>query len=326
MSELSDEQRAQLVGPDARMEGYYIDFEKTGVDVVDQILSAVAWAGKGAHGTDAWTDELDHGYGPVPKGGTLQGLIQDAANDAAARLSASAPVPSSDDVREALEALVDSRWPAIKPRVERSYPMRGDDPSVDERDDERSVLDEFIDMLIDAGYTPSHSGLGVTPEEAWQDGVDTALNYAIRNPDGITLRLEHLDGRPWVNPHGTPGSVEAVDERRRLAALARERVDEDFRVIKHGEIGEPSNGALLLRLADAVSATPTVIEDGDLLDGLPEGTALIDAKGHLIEVTESPRDDGYVIRRFEGAYVSLTRDDVPLPAVIIATPEQRRPA
>lgn len=36
---------------------------------------------------------------------------------------------------------------------------------------------------------------------AWRTGVDTALNHAILNPDGITLRLEHLDGRPWANPY-----------------------------------------------------------------------------------------------------------------------------
>lgn len=36
---------------------------------------------------------------------------------------------------------------------------------------------------------------------AWRKGVDTALNHAIQNPDGITLRLEHLDGRPWANPY-----------------------------------------------------------------------------------------------------------------------------
>jgi hypothetical protein len=36
---------------------------------------------------------------------------------------------------------------------------------------------------------------------AWDQGVNTALNYAIRNEDGVTLRLEHLDGSPWVNPY-----------------------------------------------------------------------------------------------------------------------------
>lgn len=37
--------------------------------------------------------------------------------------------------------------------------------------------------------------------EAWDTGVSTALNHAILNEDGITLRLEHLDGRPWANPY-----------------------------------------------------------------------------------------------------------------------------
>lgn len=35
----------------------------------------------------------------------------------------------------------------------------------------------------------------------WDASVATALNHAILNEDGITLRLEHLDGRPWANPH-----------------------------------------------------------------------------------------------------------------------------
>lgn len=39
------------------------------------------------------------------------------------------------------------------------------------------------------------------PAKAWDEGVKTALNYAIQNEDGMTLRLEHLDGRPWVNPY-----------------------------------------------------------------------------------------------------------------------------
>ena len=42
--------------------------------------------------------------------------------------------------------------------------------------------------------------------EAWDEGVATALDHAIRNPDGITLRLEHLDGRPWANPYRAGGA------------------------------------------------------------------------------------------------------------------------
>ncbi len=44
--------------------------------------------------------------------------------------------------------------------------------------------------------------------KAWDEGVSVALNHAIRNEDGVTLRLEHLDGRPWGNPHQT-GTEEA---------------------------------------------------------------------------------------------------------------------
>lgn len=36
--------------------------------------------------------------------------------------------------------------------------------------------------------------------EGWAEGVETALNHAILNPDGITLRLEKRDGQPWPNP------------------------------------------------------------------------------------------------------------------------------
>ena len=42
--------------------------------------------------------------------------------------------------------------------------------------------------------------------EAWDEGVAVALNHAIRNEDGITLRLEHLDGRPWANPYRAGGA------------------------------------------------------------------------------------------------------------------------
>ena len=41
--------------------------------------------------------------------------------------------------------------------------------------------------------------------QAWDEGVATALNHAILNEDGITLRLEHLDGRTWENPYRTAG-------------------------------------------------------------------------------------------------------------------------
>lgn len=40
-----------------RMDAYYYGFKPTGVREVDEVLSAVAMAGKAYHGTDQWTDE-----------------------------------------------------------------------------------------------------------------------------------------------------------------------------------------------------------------------------------------------------------------------------
>lgn len=80
---LSTEQRELLGSSDARMQGYYIGFDRTGVVEIDRILSALAWAGKAYHHTEGWNDDLDWDYGPFPKGTTVNDLIQKAANDAA---------------------------------------------------------------------------------------------------------------------------------------------------------------------------------------------------------------------------------------------------
>lgn len=37
--------------------------------------------------------------------------------------------------------------------------------------------------------------------KAWDEGVTTALSYAKRQPDGITLKLETFDGDEWQNPY-----------------------------------------------------------------------------------------------------------------------------
>jgi hypothetical protein len=65
-------------------------------------------------------------------------------------------------------------------------------------------------ILTRALATTPADALEAVKAEAWDEGWAVALNHAIRNPDGITLRLEHLDGQPWANPyrtlsgHGTP--------------------------------------------------------------------------------------------------------------------------
>lgn len=58
------------------MDAYYYGFIKTGVRCIDEILSAVAMAGKAYHNTADWNDADDGEQSPVEK-------IQRAANNAA---------------------------------------------------------------------------------------------------------------------------------------------------------------------------------------------------------------------------------------------------
>lgn len=71
-----------------RMDAYYYGFERTGVDAIDKILSAVATAGKMYHHTEDWGGQ--NGYGrweQAPfRGDSCIQWIQNAANDAAEEL------------------------------------------------------------------------------------------------------------------------------------------------------------------------------------------------------------------------------------------------
>jgi len=64
-----------------RMNAYYFGFDLTGIREIDEILSAVAMAGKGFHHTDSWGDNLEH-----LDGKSYTDIIQEAANRAAANL------------------------------------------------------------------------------------------------------------------------------------------------------------------------------------------------------------------------------------------------
>lgn len=68
------------IDPSARMDAYYFGFDRTGVGIIDAVLSAVATAGKGYHHTESWSDVdkwvLDGKTSYVD-------LIQNAAADAA---------------------------------------------------------------------------------------------------------------------------------------------------------------------------------------------------------------------------------------------------
>ncbi len=59
-----------------RMDAYYYEFTPTGCREIDEILSAVAEAGKGFHSTEYWNDIVYDGKSYID-------YIQEAANKAA---------------------------------------------------------------------------------------------------------------------------------------------------------------------------------------------------------------------------------------------------
>lgn len=66
---------------DWRMDAYYYGFDRTGVDEIDLILSALACAGKAYHHTEDWNENayaLSYHEGDTPVD-----WIQNAANKAA---------------------------------------------------------------------------------------------------------------------------------------------------------------------------------------------------------------------------------------------------
>jgi len=59
-------------------------------------------------------------------------------------------------------------------------------------------LAKLLDLFWERGFA---SGLRIGQGEGWDEGAATALEHAIRNEDGVTLRLEHQDGQTWQNPY-----------------------------------------------------------------------------------------------------------------------------
>ena len=68
-----------VMQPKLRMDAYYFGFSATGVREIDEILSAVACAGKAYHHTERWND-ADEGEWSYAE------LIQHAATRAAAHI------------------------------------------------------------------------------------------------------------------------------------------------------------------------------------------------------------------------------------------------
>lgn len=73
------ERRAYATRPNLRMDAYYFGFSPTGVREVDEILSAVACAGKSYHHTERWGDTEDG----EP---SWAQIIQEAADRASAKI------------------------------------------------------------------------------------------------------------------------------------------------------------------------------------------------------------------------------------------------
>lgn len=69
-----------------RMDAYYYAFDRTKIDCIDKILSAVACAGKCYHHTENWTEDCTD-Y-PHLKGGNCAAWIENAAKEAAEKIQA----------------------------------------------------------------------------------------------------------------------------------------------------------------------------------------------------------------------------------------------
>lgn len=64
------------------MDAYYYQFQETGIEIIDKILSAVACAGKSSHRTSEWNDYATASYDGHDGNSPVE-WIQNAANAAA---------------------------------------------------------------------------------------------------------------------------------------------------------------------------------------------------------------------------------------------------
>jgi len=85
-----------------RFDAYYYSFDPTGVDAVDEILSAIAWAGKMYHHTESWSDEDTRWGDPDYSGPSEVDRIQAAANRAADAFAAQSAAPTPAEVRRGM--------------------------------------------------------------------------------------------------------------------------------------------------------------------------------------------------------------------------------
>lgn len=159
---------------------------------------------------EAWDDQPDPWEDLTPFSRSRWESVANAVLARGFRLTPPAPVD-----REKLEALMEEKFPRREPWEKRNPPMRGDDPAVDQRDDERAAIDEFIDYVVEAG-----AALAVSPAPArdeWEYGtvhadspqmgsVEPSLEAAIRrvaswnrgDPERKGLAVRRRKAGPWL--------------------------------------------------------------------------------------------------------------------------------
>src|SRR5690554_5277463 len=111
MSELTPEMREALDRRgDNRMSAYFFGFDSTTSDAVNDVLAAVAFAGKAFHSTEQWGDD---DYMPF----TMVDLIQATANEAADHIA------KVEAERDALREMVRRANLHIDPAVDERGPL-----------------------------------------------------------------------------------------------------------------------------------------------------------------------------------------------------------
>lgn len=117
----------------------------------------------------------------------------------------------------------------------------------------QDCLDKYDDLRLCPYSHAQDNGLD---EEVWADYKEQNVIVAISNEYGDLIPVSRMA------PGETPQSIEAAhtitdevekdQEISHLLSLVNARVGEDFSIISHGDVGEPSNGALMKRLATIV--------------------------------------------------------------------------
>lgn len=126
--------------PHRVLEAYYFAFESVGDYAIDNILKALALAGKAYHSTEFWHEE--HGYEEGPSGESYADLIERAAYSAAEEMrrlkeKAEAAHSLESDVRDAAGELL---VPMPEPGTDAAKMLLANRMLARERDEARALL------------------------------------------------------------------------------------------------------------------------------------------------------------------------------------------